>query len=111
MPPQAPPVRRDLPTDPCTTIALHPHTPEHLRRVTEWLLYGANIGDPAAYCSAVLGFRSAAGSATNVVLRRTTSASSTRNQEKEADLMADELLIPSPRPRAERRAPDSKVIR
>ncbi|GAA3622881.1 hypothetical protein GCM10022419_130730 [Nonomuraea rosea] len=48
-PPQVPPVRRDLPTDPSTTIALHPHTPGHQRRVCEWLLYGANINDPAGY--------------------------------------------------------------
>jgi hypothetical protein len=48
-PPQAPPVRRDLLTAPYTTIALEPRTPEHQRRVCEWLLYGANVGDPAGY--------------------------------------------------------------
>ncbi|MFI0425070.1 hypothetical protein [Spongiactinospora sp. 9N601] len=49
LPPQPPPVRREVPIDPYTTIALTPHTPEHLQRVWLWLLYGANTGDPAAY--------------------------------------------------------------
>ncbi|MEV0151648.1 MULTISPECIES: hypothetical protein [unclassified Nonomuraea] len=48
-PPQVPPVRRGLLIDPYTTIALHPRTPAHLQRVHDWLLYGANTGDPAAY--------------------------------------------------------------
>jgi cyanobactin biosynthesis protein (PatB/AcyB/McaB family) len=49
LPPQPPPVRRELLNDPYTTIALQPHTPAHLARVCEWLLYGANVNDPAAF--------------------------------------------------------------
>jgi cyanobactin biosynthesis protein (PatB/AcyB/McaB family) len=49
LPPQPPPVRRDVLNDPYATIALHPRTPAHLVRVCAWLLYGANVNDPAAF--------------------------------------------------------------
>ncbi|GAA2637861.1 hypothetical protein SMC26_23185 [Actinomadura fulvescens] len=49
LPPQPPPVRRDLMIAPHTTISLQPRTPTHLSRARDRLLFNANINDPAAY--------------------------------------------------------------
>ncbi|MGN9846098.1 hypothetical protein ACTMTI_49085 [Nonomuraea sp. H19] len=48
-PPQAPPVRRDEPIDPYTTIDLTAATAQQQVRIRAHLLFSANTGDPAAF--------------------------------------------------------------